>query len=114
MHRKNSSTSIFVQDPINEFENVIEDEESIYCQNFTFPYNQEFLEDNTHVVRDFCFTTEDDMCYVVVKESESANLARTFDFVDFSIKQEESDSCSLFDFEFQISGTCDPRKALKC
>lgn len=114
MHRKNSSSSIFVQDAVNEFENVIEDEESIYCQNFTFPYNQEFLEDNTHVVRDFCFTTEDDMCYGVVNESESANLARTFDFVDFSIKQEQSDCCSLFDFEFQISETVDPRKALKC
>jgi hypothetical protein len=116
MHRKISSTSIFVQDPIIEFENVVEGEgeESIYCQNFTFPYNVEFLEDNGAVVRDFCFTTEDDMCYRGVNESESANLARTFDFVDFSIRQEESDCGSLFDFEFQISETAEPRKALKC
>jgi len=110
-NRKASASSIIVQDATNEFENVIEPEEEVYGKNFTFPYNQEFLEDENNMMN-LDFMGND--YYNGVNDTESAEYARTYDLIDFSINQESSDCNSLFDFEFEINGFVESRKALKC
>ena len=112
-YRRASSTSIFVQEPTNEFENVIEEEEEVYGRNFTFPYNQEYIEDQTNMMD---FDLVGNQNYFGVNDNESAEYAKTYDLIDFTIKEENSDCNSLFEFEFelQMNGFVDPRKALKC